>query len=245
MYSLDPGFMPCFASSRSSCAEVARANEGARGGGFKTEAEAAGAPCAASSSLRPRFLAASRPCSPSPESEMAIESTGDSARSASSRDVADERGGSSRSRGSMSPRGGTRVASSSSRLAASSGEVRSTGEHAAPRAGLADGRSSGLGETATSRGQSVSSPVTSSLHQEGGRGRSGRRCRVSASFRDETATRDMPRARVGEARTTRIPPRVALHAVSLPCRRSPCPGATPPGPTAQRRERASRIREPL
>jgi hypothetical protein len=75
--------------------------------------------------------------------------------------------------------------SSSSRLAASSGEVRSTGAHAAPRVGLADGRASGPGETTTSRGQSVSSPVTSSLRKgegEGGRGPPGRRWRVSACF---------------------------------------------------------------
>lgn len=94
--------------------------------------------------------------------------------------------GSGPSRGVASPRGSrSRVASSSSRLAASSGEVRSTGAHAAPRVGLADGRASGPGETATSRGQPVSSPVTSSLRKgegEGGRGRPGRRWRVSACF---------------------------------------------------------------
>jgi hypothetical protein len=60
-------------------------------------------------------------------------------------------------------------------------------------------------------------------------------------FRDETATRDMPRASVGEARTTRIPPRAVPRAAPLPRRRSPGPGATPPGPTAPRRERASRL----
>lgn len=181
---------------------------------------------------------------------MAIDTTGDSARkakgSASSRRVKRRgRDASGRSRGGAFARGGPRVASSSSHknLAASSGEVRSTGAHAAPRAGLADGRSAGPGETTASRGQPVSSPVTSSLRHEGGRGWSGRRWRVSASFRDETATRDTPReTRVREARTTRIPPRAAPRAAPLLCRRFPGPGATPPGPTAPRRERASSSR---
>ena len=249
--------MPCFASSRSSCAELARANEGALLGAgclfclsvFRTPRAPSDAYASASRLLRRRFLVASS-SSPDSESEMAIDTTGDSARkakgSASSRRV--ERRGrdaSGRSRGGAFARGGPRVASSSSHknLAASSGEVRSTGAHAAPRAGLADGRSAGPGETTASRGQPVSSPVTSSLRHEGGRGWSGRRWRVSASFRDETATRDTPReTRVREARTTRIPPRAAPRAAPLLCRLFPGPGATPPGPTAPRRERASSSR---
>ena len=246
--------MPCFASSRSSCAELARANEGALlGAGWlfclSGESDSPRAPRDASASasrlLRRRFLVASS-SSPDSESEMAIDTTGDSARkgSASSRRVKRRgRDASGRSRGGAFARGGPRVASSSSHLAASSGEVRSTGAHAAPRAGLADGRSAGPGETTASRGQPVSSPVTSSLRQEGERGWSGRRWRVSASFRDETATRDTPReTRVREARTTRIPPRAAPRAAPLLCRRFPGPGATPPGPTAPRRERASSSR---
>lgn len=252
--------MPCFASSRSSCAELARANEGALRAGagclfclFCVSGERDSRPRAprdacASRTLRRRFKVASD-SSPDSESEMAIDTTGDSKRgpgSVSSRRVPRRgRDASGRSRDGASPRGGPpAVASSSSHLAASSGEVRSTGAHAAPRAGLLDGRSAGPGETTAFWGQPVSSPVTSSLRQEGGRGwRRWRRWRVSASFRDETATRDTPReTRVGEAHTTRIPPRAAPRAAPLLCRRFPGPGATPPGPTAPRRERASSSR---
>ena len=61
MYSLGPGFIPCFASSRSSCAELARANEGARGEASKASPSLcalrrdAATSATSSSSPRPRF----------------------------------------------------------------------------------------------------------------------------------------------------------------------------------------------